>query len=70
MVLANILAPVIISMVESGMAARLRPEGVLIVSGVLIEQVDDVQTAMHRHGLTVIAVRQREDWAALIAKPG
>lgn len=68
MVLANILAPVIIAMVESGMAARLRPEGLLIASGILVEQVDDVKAAMHRHGLTVIESRQREDWAALIAK--
>jgi ribosomal protein L11 methyltransferase len=68
MILANILAPVIISMVEAGLAKRLRPEGLLVVSGILAEQVDEVKTAMHRHGLRVVESRQKEDWAALVAK--
>ncbi len=68
MILVNILAPIIISMVESGLATRLLPEGFLIVSGILTEQVDDVKAAMHRNGFKVIESRQRGVWVVLVAK--
>jgi ribosomal protein L11 methyltransferase len=67
-VLANILVPTIISMVESAIAERLFPDGILVVSGILVEQIDEVQTAMHLHGLKVIETRVRDDWAAMAAQ--
>ena len=68
-ILANILAPTIISMVESDLVERLCQDGFLIASGILIEQEDDVKAAMHSHGLKVLESRQRNDWAALVAQP-
>jgi len=68
MALVNILAPIIISMVESGLATRLLPEGLLIASGILTEQVDDVKAAMHCNGFKVIESRQRGVWVVLVAK--
>jgi ribosomal protein L11 methyltransferase len=67
-ILANILAPIIISMVEEGLVKRLRVEGLFVASGILVEQVAEVTSAMHRCGLKVIETRQKDDWAALIAK--
>ena len=68
LILANILAPIIISMVESGLAARLHPGGLLVVSGILIEQMEDVQAALDSHGLVVSGSQQKDDWVALSAR--
>ncbi|MBN1874153.1 MAG: 50S ribosomal protein L11 methyltransferase [Anaerolineae bacterium] len=65
-ILANILAPVIIQMVQSGLAQHLRHSGILIVSGILEEQVAAVQTVLLEAGLKVIQTRQQGDWVALI----
>jgi ribosomal protein L11 methyltransferase len=67
-VVVNILSHIIISMIEEGMAQRLNPNGILVVSGILIEQIDEVRSVIERNGLTVTEIRQRDDWAALIAK--
>ncbi|MDF1514975.1 MAG: 50S ribosomal protein L11 methyltransferase, partial [Anaerolineae bacterium] len=68
LVLANILAPTIISLVESDLAARVRPDGLVVVSGILIEQIDDVKAVMDSHGLVVTGSQQKEDWAAIFAR--
>ncbi len=67
LVLANILAPIIISMAKSGLAERVRPGGSLVVSGILEEQADDVAAALEATGLQVIERRQQEEWMALVA---
>ncbi len=66
-VVANILAPVIRAMVEEGLATRLRPQGTLIASGILVEQAPAVEATMARHGLRVVEQREQEDWVALRA---
>ena len=68
LVLANILAPVIVKMVESGLAARVRLGGAFVASGILVEQADEVAAALERAGLRVTERRERGDWVALIAK--
>lgn len=67
LVLANILAPVIIAMCEGGLAARVKRGGALIVSGVLVEQADEVTVAIENAGLHVTDRRQKDDWVALVA---
>jgi len=67
LVLANILAPIIISMAESGLAERVRHGGTLVVSGILEEQTDDVAAALEANGLQVTERRQQEEWVALVA---
>ncbi len=67
LVLANILAPIIISMAKSGLAERIRHGGTLVVSGILEEQADDVAAALSATGLQVTERRQQEEWVALIA---
>lgn len=68
LVLANILAPVIIAMAESGLAARLRVGGKLVASGILVEQAPEVSKALEQHGLCIEEQRTRGDWVALLAR--
>lgn len=64
-VLANILAPVLIRLLGEGLGDLLDEAGVLILSGILQEQADDVQVAAEKNGLRLIARLQSGDWVAL-----
>jgi ribosomal protein L11 methyltransferase len=68
LILANILAPVIESMAEEGLAARLQSGGVLVASGILDDQVDAVTEVLMSNGLHVTECRTSQEWAALIAQ--
>ncbi len=68
LVVANILAPVIIAMAGSGLAERVARGGVLVVSGILEEQIEDVVAALESAGLAVTERRIQEEWAALVAR--
>jgi ribosomal protein L11 methyltransferase len=68
LVLVNILAHVIVEMVEQGLADRLTPDGVLVTAGILEEQAEEVETALQAAGLAVVERRQIEDWIALVAE--
>jgi len=70
LVLANILAPVILAMAKSGLEDCVRPGGVLVASGVLEEQAEDVAAALEAAGLTVTERRKQDEWMALIAVRG
>ncbi len=69
LVMANILAPVIIEMAAAGLAERVRPGGIVVASGILGEQVDDVVVALEAHGLRVTERHLQGEWAALYATP-
>jgi ribosomal protein L11 methyltransferase len=68
LVLANILAPVIISLFGQGLADLVSSDGILILSGILAEQSASVILAAQEHGLILIEKRQRGDWVALALK--
>jgi len=72
LVVANILAPVIVRLLDEGMGKLLKNEGTLILSGILQEQLDDPQNgvlaALERNQLQCIEVRTIEDWVALVVK--
>ncbi len=69
LILANLLAPVLIRMAQDrGLATRLKPRGVLIASGVLAEQEDEVADAFEANGLAIVERRREEDWVAIIAR--
>ncbi|HSQ26370.1 MAG TPA: 50S ribosomal protein L11 methyltransferase [Anaerolineales bacterium] len=65
LVLANILAPVIIKLFQEGLGELLTPNGTLILSGILEEQAEDVQTAFSLRGFRLVEKRQIGDWVAL-----
>ncbi len=68
LVLANILAPVIVRLFDDGLGDLVAPNGVLILSGILIEQVDKVVEAAEKHGFNLMVKREMEDWVALVVK--
>jgi ribosomal protein L11 methyltransferase len=65
LVLANILAPIIIRLFGMGLADLVAAGGALILSGILAEQAESVQTSAEEHGLKFVEKRQMEDWVAL-----
>jgi ribosomal protein L11 methyltransferase len=68
LVLANILAPIIIRMLDEGLGDLVASDGTLVLSGILEEQAAEVQAAIQKHGLHVIDRRQQGDWVALGVK--
>ena len=63
LVVANILAGVIIAMLQSGLAARGR---LFVFSGILDTQADDVVRAAQASGLALLERKQMLDWVGLI----
>ncbi len=67
-VLANILAPTIIRLFDDGLGDLVAPQGVLILSGILVEQADRVVDAASKHGFKLAEKRLSGDWVALAVK--
>ncbi len=67
LIVVNILAQVIVDMLEQGLARRLAPEGRMVVAGLLLGQEEEVRNALQRNGLVMVGRRQIEDWVALEA---
>jgi ribosomal protein L11 methyltransferase len=65
LVLANILAPVIVRLFDAGLADLIEPGGVIILSGILDRQAEDVLAAARAQGLVEIDRGQILDWVAL-----
>lgn len=65
LVLANILAPVIIRLFEAGLDELVAPDGALILSGILQEQVKSVVSAARSRGMKLVEKRQMGDWVAM-----
>ena len=68
LVIANILAHILIQQLDAGMADLIAPGGKLLLSGILEEQMPNMQTALEKHQLKIVAQRQIEDWVALTVK--
>ena len=65
LVLVNILAPVIVRLFDAGLADLVAPTGMLVLSGILAEQAEEVKASAEQHGLKFKEMRQIEDWVAL-----
>jgi len=68
LVLANILAPVIMQLLDQGLGELVEPSGKLILSGILMEQSPELELALEKHGFSTLQKRQMGDWIALAAK--
>jgi len=66
LVVANILAPVIIRLLDAGLAELIEAGGEIVLSGILQEQSQSVITAGQGRGLKLHGQRQRADWVALL----
>lgn len=65
LVLANILAPICIRLLDEGLAQVLTEDGRLVLSGILEEQGEEVTAAALRNRLQLVEKRQNGDWVAL-----
>lgn len=65
-VLVNILAPVIVRLLDEGLAQLLAEDGNLVLAGILAEQAAEVRAAAQRNSLELVEQRQLEDWVALV----
>jgi len=66
LVLANILAPIILRLLDAGLAKLVTPGGTLVLSGILDEQARGVIEKAQSCGLRLVETRQINDWVALI----
>jgi len=67
-IVVNILARDILQLTTEGLGEILRPGGLAIFSGIIDEQLDEVETALSRSGLQPYARHQRGDWLLVEAK--
>lgn len=69
-VVVNILAPVIIDLLESGgLLDYVRPGGYLILSGIIDEQEPDVEKAIVRLGGEIQEKLRQRDWVSFVVQP-
>jgi ribosomal protein L11 methyltransferase len=65
--LANIQADVLCDL-AAAMAAKVAPDGHAILSGILLDQVDDVLATYARVGLRLARRRDEGEWAGLLLR--
>jgi ribosomal protein L11 methyltransferase len=65
LVLANILAPIIVRLLDGGLADLVAPGGTIILSGILREQAVSVQQAAEGRGLKLAERRLLGDWMGM-----
>lgn len=76
LVMANILAPILVHLLEAGMSELVTPGGRLILSGILDEQWQDasvpspLQEALRQHQCTVLEVKHCGDWVGICVAKG
>ena len=67
-VAVNILAKVIVEMLQEGLATRVSPGGRLIATGIIAGQEPTVITAMEQQELVLAGRQQIEDWVCLVVE--
>jgi ribosomal protein L11 methyltransferase len=65
LVLANILAPVLVRLFNEGLAQLISPGGIILLSGILIEQATEIEVEAATHGLRPLERMTMGDWIAL-----
>ena len=67
-VIANILAHVIITFFEQGLAQAITPKGLLVVSGILHSQTPEIRARLQWHGLELMAEERLAEWSCMIVR--
>jgi len=68
LLLVNILAPIIVEMLEQGLGNLLYPNAIAIFSGIIDSQEETVTQALQRAGLQQMERQQQGDWLMLAAR--
>ncbi len=67
-IVVNILASVITGMLEAGLPSALPPQRILILSGILADQVPPILALAEGAGLSLLDQLADEDWRTLLLK--
>jgi len=68
LVLVNILARVILLLLQDGLADALKPGGTVIASGIIDDQEPEVRASLQAHGIEVVGRHIQRDWVALVGR--
>lgn len=68
LIVANILSHILIELIQSGLATCVKPKGRIVLSGILVEQVEPLVNLAIDANLELIDVRSEKDWRGLIFK--
>jgi ribosomal protein L11 methyltransferase len=66
--MANILSSVLETMLRDGLARTVGPDGVVILSGILADQVESMTRVAEAMGLRLLATLSDADWRALVLR--
>lgn len=66
--LVNILSKVIVMMCGEGLGKIFKPGGIGVFGGIILEQADEVETALRSTGLTPYKRRMSGDWVVIEAR--
>ncbi len=67
-VVVNILAKIIVGMFEGGLEKTVKPDGTLLLAGILGEQADMVGAAFEARGMTLVEKIPSGDWVGLVVR--
>jgi len=67
LVVVNILAAVILELIREGLPARVSPDGILVLAGILVSQEAEVIEALKQGELALEERWQMDDWVCLAA---
>jgi ribosomal protein L11 methyltransferase len=68
LVVANIIAPILMVLLEQGLDDLVSRNGKLILSGILTEQVPPILDQLESKGITLREQRQHQGWVALVGE--
>lgn len=67
LIITNIIAEVIINLIPEA-AEKLKPDGCLIVSGIIKDKAEKVSASLGEAGFTIIKTLDQEEWLAYLAQ--
>lgn len=68
LIVANILSHILMDLIQSGLATCVKPNGRIILSGILVEQVEPLVNLAADANLELVDVHSEKDWRGLIFK--
>jgi ribosomal protein L11 methyltransferase len=68
LLVANILSKVILDLLQQGLGESVRPGGILVLSGILDNQAEEVVQAAGAHSLEHLETGSIDDWRAIVLK--
>jgi ribosomal protein L11 methyltransferase len=66
LVIVNIITRILTKLLENGLVELLEPDGFLVLSGILDEQLSDFKKILKKYSLDVRSQRQQGEWIALL----